>query len=85
MFGLVWFGLVLLLYGMSNFVIFLMPCMKTLVVLFNPYLLDKNVLLFPKSNSPKVNVIARLKLELVYYDVKVHHITGVESKLWNDF
>ena len=30
---------------------------------------------FPKSISPKVNVIARLEFELAYYDVIVQHFS----------
>ena len=36
---------------------------------------DKNVLLFPKGISPKVNVIVLLYFQLAYYDVTVQHVS----------
>ena len=44
---------------------------RTLVVLFNPWLGDKGVHAFPKGINPKVNVIGRLEFELAYSDVGV--------------
>ena len=35
---------------------------------------DKGIYAFPKGISPKVKLSARLKFELAYYDVTVHHV-----------
>ena len=43
----------------------------TVVVQFNPYLGDKRVHTFPRGTRSKVNLIAPVELELVYYDVAV--------------
>ena len=53
-------------------------------VLFNPELRGMyDVQLFFKGISPKVNLLARVGFELVYYDVAVqhvsHHATGTPS------
>ena len=34
---------------------------------------DKEVVTFPKITSLKVNLMARLKFELAYYDIEVQH------------
>ena len=57
----VWFGLVSLL--------------RTAVILFNPLLEKKEVHTFQKGISPKVNVIARLGFEPVYFEVAVQHFS----------
>ena len=47
---------------------------------------DKGVHTFPKGICPKVNVIARLKYELAYYDSAVHrfnHYTTMTLPLWS--
>ena len=41
---------------------------------------DKGVHIFPKGICPKVNVIARLKYELAYYDSAVHRINHYTTK-----
>ena len=35
---------------------------------------DKRIHTFPKGIGPKMNVIARLEFELVYYEVEVQHV-----------
>ena len=80
----IWFGLVSLFNGIS-----------TLFRLFNAkailleeqwwyYLThswkDKGVHTFPKGICPKVNVIARLEYELVYYDSTVHRFNHYTTR-----
>ena len=41
---------------------------------------DKGVHTFPKGICPKVNVIARLRYELAYYDSAVHRFNRYTTK-----
>ena len=40
---------------------------------------NEGVYNFTKSISPKVNVIARLEIELAYFEVAVHHVSHCTS------
>ena len=57
---------------------------KTVVVLFNQYLGEgrKEVHIFLKDISRKINVIARLEFELTYYDSAVQHYTTGPHPVW---
>ena len=49
---------------------------KTVVILFNPCWGDKvRGHTFPRVICPKVNIIARLEFELVYYELTVQYIS----------
>ena len=71
-------GLVSLFYGISNFVVYLMPnpCRKTG---------NKKVHIFFKSIDPKENVVARLEFELAYFLTTVQHFRycAIETPLIN--
>ena len=54
------------------------PC-GMVIVLFNPYLGVYGDSLFPKGISPKVNVLARLKIELANYDIIVQYIKKLKK------
>ena len=49
-----------------------MPCKMFPNLQNNSWRENKGVHTFPKGICPKVNVIARLEYELVYYDSAVH-------------
>ena len=45
-------------------------------MIFNPWLgADKSVNIFSKDISPKVNVIAQLKFNLIYFVARVQHFS----------
>ena len=60
-------------YLMPNLFFFFPSFRRTVVVLFNPWMGRKGVYTFPKGICLKVNVIAQLEFELVYYDPIVQH------------
>ena len=43
--------------------------------------MDKDAHIFPKGISPKVNVLARLGFELVYYDVVVQYVSHYTKRI----
>ena len=67
------FGLVSLFNGISTFVGYLMPNL-------NHSWEDKGVHTFPQGICPKVNVIARLEYELVYYDSAIHRFNHYTTR-----
>ena len=67
-----------MLNGILTFVDYLMlkpSTWKGAVILFNPYLGVQKVQIFLKGISPKVNVIARLELELAYFEAAGKHFS----------
>ena len=82
--GLVWFGLVSLFNSISTFVGYLMH--KAILLdeqwyYFTHSWEDKGVHSFPKGICPKVNVIARLELELAYYDSAVRRFNHYTTRI----